>query len=111
MVFFEIREEVLLRRLTGRRVCPTCGAIYHLDYKPPREPGRCDVDGADADAAAGRYPSTVLHRLEVFHRWTEPLVDHYRRRGLFLTVNAERPVVDVYDRMREFVESRAGRPG
>ena len=49
----------------------------------------------------------MLHRLEVFHRWTEPLVDHYRRRGLFLTVNAERPVLEVYRGIREFAESRA----
>src|ERR1700737_4625741 len=45
VVSFEIREEVLLRRLTGRRVCPKCGAIYHLDHKPPRVPGPCDLDG------------------------------------------------------------------
>ena len=55
VVFFEIREEVLLRRLTGRRVCPTCGAIYHLDYKPPRVPGRVRPGRGGADSAQGRY--------------------------------------------------------
>jgi len=110
-VFFEIREDVLLRRLTGRRVCPTCGAIYHLDYKPPREPGVCDLDAKALIQRKDDAPSTVLRRLQVFHRWTAPLVDHYRGRGLFLTVNAERPVLEVYDSIREFAESRAGRPG
>ncbi|HLJ58917.1 MAG TPA: adenylate kinase [bacterium] len=109
VVWFEIREEVLLRRLTGRRVCPVCGAIYHLDYKPPRVAVRCDVEGAELVQRRDDARATVLHRLEVFHRWTAPLVDHYRSRGLFLTVNAERPVVDVYDEIREFVQSRAGR--
>lgn len=111
VVYFEIREEILLRRLTGRRVCPTCGSIYHLDYHPPREPGVCDVDGVALSQRKDDMLSTVLHRLEVFHRWTEPLVGHYRKHGLFLTVNAERPVPEVYESIREFARSRTARPG
>lgn len=110
VVYFEIREEVLLRRLTGRRVCPTCGAIYHLDYQPPKTAGQCDLDGTELIQRKDDTLSTVLHRLEVFHRWTEPLVDHYRRRGLFLTANAEGPVEEVYDSIHEFVKSRTARP-
>lgn len=110
VVFFEIREEVLLRRLTGRRVCPVCGAIYHLDHKPPRVPGRCDVEGAALVQRKDDAPDTVLHRLQVFRQWTAPLVDYYRARGIFLTVDAERPVSEVYDRIREFIQSR-GSPG
>ncbi len=109
VVFFEIREEVLLRRLTGRRVCPVCGAIYHLDYKPPRVPGRCDVEGAELVQRKDDAPDTVLHRLKVFRHWTAPLVDYYRARGLFLTVDAEKPVSDVHTRILEFVQSRAAR--
>lgn len=111
VVFFEIREEVLLRRLTGRRVCPVCGAIYHLDHKPPRVPGRCDVEGAKLVQRKDDAPDTVLHRLKVFRQWTAPLVDYYRARGIFLTVDAERPVADLYNRILEFVESRAAREG
>jgi adenylate kinase len=111
VVFFEIREEVLLRRLTGRRVCPVCGAIYHLDHKPPRVLGRCDVEGARLVQRKDDAPDTVLHRLKVFRQWTAPLVDYYRARGIFLTVDAERPVSDVYNRILEFVESRAAHEG
>ena len=107
VVSFEIREEVLLRRLTGRWVCPVCGAIYHLDHRPPRVPGRCDLDGADLVQRKDDAPDTVLHRLEVFRRWRAPLVDYYHARGLFLAVNAEGPVVDVYERILAFAESRA----
>jgi adenylate kinase len=109
VVSFEIREEVLLRRLTGRRVCPVCGSIYHLDHKPPRVAGRCDLDGAQLVQRKDDAPDTVLHRLQVFRQWTAPLVDHYRMRGLFLAVDAERPVADVHDRILQFVRSRAGR--
>ncbi len=111
VVFFEIREEVLLRRLTGRRVCPACGAIYHLDHKPPRVPGRCDLDGTALVQRKDDAPDTVLHRLQVFRQWTAPLVDYYRARGLFLSVNAEGSVSDVYRRILEFVQSRAAREG
>ncbi len=111
VVSFEIREEVLLRRLTGRRVCPTCGTNYHVDYKPPRTPGRCDLDGTELIQRRDDAPETVRHRLEVFRQWTAPLVGHYRDRGLFLTVNAEGNVESVYTRIREFVEARAGRGG
>jgi len=107
VVFFEIREAVLIRRLTGRRVCPRCGAIYHMDYKPPKAAGRCDLDGTELIQRRDDEPETVLHRLEVFRQWTAPLVDYYRHRGLFLTVNAEGNVEDVYARIREFVETRA----
>jgi adenylate kinase len=109
VVSFEIREEILLRRLTGRRVCPKCGAIYHLDHKPPRLPGRCDVDGTELVQRKDDAPDTVLHRLQVFRQWTAPLVDHYRHRGLYLAVDAERSVEEVHDRILAFVRSRAGR--
>ncbi len=109
VVSFEIREEVLLRRLTGRRVCPACGTIYHLDYKPPRTAGRCDQDGTELIQRRDDAPDTVLHRLKVFRQWTAPLVDRYRGRGVFLAVNAEGHVEDVYTLIREFVQSRAGR--
>lgn len=111
VVFFEIREEVLLRRLTGRRVCPACGAIYHLDHKPPRVPGRCDLDGTALVQRKDDAPDTVLHRLQVFRQWTAPLVGYYKARGLFLSVNAEGSVSDVYRRILEFVQSRAAREG
>jgi len=109
VVSFEIREVVLLRRLTGRRVCPVCGSIYHLDYKPPRVAGHCDLDGADLVQRKDDAPDTVLHRLRVFRQWTAPLVEYYRTRGLFLAVDAERPVADVHERILEFVRSRTGR--
>jgi adenylate kinase len=109
VVFFEIREEVLLRRLTGRRVCPTCGAIYHIDHKPPKVAGRCDLDGSELIQRKDDTLSTALHRLEVFGRWTGPLVEHYRKRGVFLGVNAERPELEVYQSIREFAEARTVR--
>jgi adenylate kinase len=109
VIYFEVPEEVVLRRITGRRVCPTCGANYHVEYQPPREPGRCDNDGTDLIQRRDDAPETIRHRLQVFRRWTAPLVDHYRNRGMFLAVNAQGTAEEVYERIQEFLAARAGR--
>jgi adenylate kinase len=109
VIFFEIPEDVVLRRITGRRVCPACGANYHVEYQPPREPGRCDNDGTELIQRRDDAPETIRHRLQVFRRWTAPLVDHYRNRGMFLAVNAQGTAEEVYERIQEFLAARAGR--
>jgi adenylate kinase len=109
VIFFEVPEEVVLRRITGRRVCPACGANYHVEYQPPRVPGRCDNDETELIQRRDDAPETVRHRLQVFRRWTAPLVDHYRTRGVFLAVNAQGTAEEVYDRIHEFLAARAGR--
>lgn len=109
VIFFEIPEEVVVRRITGRRICPTCGANYHVEYHAPREPGRCDLDGSELIQRRDDAPETVNRRLEVFRRWTAPLVDHYRNRGVFLAVNARGTAEEVYERISEFVAARGGR--
>ena len=109
VVYFEIPEEVVIRRITGRRVCPACGANYHVEYQPPRVPGRCDIDGTELIQRRDDAPETVRRRLEVFRRWTAPLVDHYRTRGIFLVVNAQGTAEEVYGRIQEFVAAREGR--
>ncbi len=110
VVYFEIGEDILLRRLTGRRLCPICGAIYHVDYRPPRSAGRCDLDGAELVARRDDAPDTALHRFRVYRAQTAPLIDHYRRRGLLLSVNAERPAEELYDMIWGSVRSRPATP-
>jgi adenylate kinase len=107
VVYFEVREEILLRRLTGRRICPVCGTTYHVDANPPKVEGRCDLDGAQLIQRPDDAPDKVRHRLEVFRQWTYPLIDYYRKHGVFLTVNGEGSVEDVYARIRDFATARA----
>ncbi|HKX18076.1 MAG TPA: adenylate kinase [bacterium] len=108
VIFFEIPEEVVVRRITGRRICPKCGTNYHVEYKAPRDPGCCDLDGTELIQRRDDAPETVTRRLEVFRRWTAPLVDHYRNRGVFLAVNAQGTAEEVYERISEFVAARTG---
>jgi adenylate kinase len=91
----EVDEEELIRRLSGRRVCPRCQRSYHLVSQPPREPGRCDVDGTLLEQRADDFPDAIRQRLSLYHRRTEPVLDYYRDRGLLHPIPADRPVAEV----------------
>ena len=79
----EIRPE---KHMSGRRVCEHCGASYHLVAVPPKVPGVCDSCGGKLIQRHDDEPETVKHRLEVYHKETEPLKDFYAERGLLRSV-------------------------
>jgi adenylate kinase len=89
VMYFEVSEPELLRRLTGRRLCRQCQAAYHLVSAPPRRPGVCDRCGGELYQRQDDSEATVRHRLEVYARQTTPLLDYYRGRGLLTTINGE----------------------
>jgi adenylate kinase len=89
VVLFDIAEADLLRRLTGRRVCRSCGRNYHLAFSPAAVPGRCDACGGELIQRTDDQEDTVRRRLAVYDRDTRPVVEHYRRRGLVQTIAAE----------------------
>ena len=72
----------MIRRLSGRRVCPQCGASYHLVSHPPRVPGRCDRDGAPLEQRQDDETAAIRERLWLYGQRTEPVLDFYRDRGL-----------------------------
>src|SRR5579875_822024 len=90
-----VDDDVLVRRSTGRRVCPRCGATYHVDSRPPRQPGRCDACGAALVQRDDDSEATVRRRLAVYHEQTEPLVAYYRDQGKLRDVDGQRSVEEV----------------
>lgn len=106
VVFFQARRETIIRRLTGRRVCRAAGHIYHVEYHPPLVEGRCDVDGSELYQRDDDSEETVRHRLEVYHRETEPLVDYYRARGILEIIDAESDIEEMYQRLMEIIRGR-----
>lgn len=108
VLYFEIGDEAIVQRLAGRWVCAQAGHIYHLKFSPPRTPGRCDIDGSELVQRADDRPETVRHRLEVYHRETRPVVDFYRRRGLFDVIDATGEIEDVYRALRRAIDARVG---
>ncbi|HEY8393776.1 MAG TPA: adenylate kinase [Thermaerobacter sp.] len=100
VLYFDVPDEVVVERLSGRRVCPECGATYHIRFDPPRESGRCDRCGAALVQRHDDREETVRERLAVYRRQTEPLVDYYRRAGLLKRVAADRPIQEVEAEIR-----------
>ena len=82
----EIADEVIAARLTGRRTCHACGATYHVVTAPPKSEGVCDKCGGALEQRKDDLPETVQHRLEVYHRETEPLKGFYQAKGVLLSV-------------------------
>jgi len=86
VVLFQIADEDLVARLTGRRVCRSCGRNYHVTLSPPRAPGRCDACGGELYQRTDDEEATVRRRQAVYARDTRPLVDYYQRRGLLTAI-------------------------
>jgi adenylate kinase len=84
----KVQREILLRRLTGRRVCRACGAVYHLTTRPSEKNGICDIDGGELYQRADDSESTILNRLEVYEKQTAPLIAYYRQQGLIRDIEA-----------------------
>jgi adenylate kinase len=83
-----VDRSILLRRLTGRRVCKTCGAIYHIINKLPAKEGLCDLDGGELYQRADDCEATILNRLDVYEKQTAPLIAYYREKGLLRDIEA-----------------------
>lgn len=81
VVVLQADDEVLVKRLAGRRSCPQCGSVYNVHFNPPETDGRCDRCGADLSHRADDQPETVRTRLEVYRKLTEPLIDFYEQSG------------------------------
>jgi adenylate kinase len=105
VVSLDLPAEVLVHRLAGRRICPVCKSVYHVETQPPAVPDRCDRDGATLEQRPDDRPEAVRTRLRVFAEQTAPLVEHYRRAGLLRVVDARGPPGEVGARIRAAVEA------
>ena len=94
VISIEVADEAIVERMSGRRVCPDCGASYHLSYKPSKDGIHCDSCGAALVTRKDDLPEVVLDRLHVYHEMTEPLKDYYARTGKLKTVIGQVEVAD-----------------
>ena len=99
----DVPDETIVERAVGRIVCPVCDAIYHLTSKPPRVMGICDNCRSQLQVRADDQPSTVRHRLAVYHRITHPVLEFYRERGLLRSVAGTGSREEVGKSVRAFV--------
>lgn len=86
-LLLDVPDDIVVRRISGRRVCPACGAGFNVDSMPPKSPGLCDACGATLITRKDDTPETVRHRLEVYAAQTFPLIEYYRSAGQLITID------------------------
>lgn len=96
VVFLEVPSETLFRRLTGRRVCKNCGTVFHVDSKPPKKDGVCDVCGGPVIQRNDDKAEVIENRLATYAKSTAPLKDYYGKKGLLVEMNGDRAPEQVF---------------
>jgi adenylate kinase len=104
VLLIEVPDDVVVRRLAGRRVCvKNPSHIYHLDFDPPKHEGVCDQDGSRLIQRDDDREETIRRRLDVYHSQTEPLIAYYDARGLLRRFDGTRSAEEVHDHIRATV--------
>ena len=91
-----VHKNTLMQRLTGRRLCPVCGEIYNVYFKPPKQEGVCDVEGAALTQRVDDNEEKVGTRLQAYLESTTPLFDYYGQTGRLVVIDGERPVEEIF---------------
>jgi adenylate kinase len=104
---YDLPLEQVVARLSGRRTCPGCKAVFHIEARPPRVPGVCDHCGGKLYQREDDRPESIRVRMEAYERSTSPLADFYRRRNLLVSIPAEGSPEDIFQRTLHALEARA----
>jgi adenylate kinase len=107
VVDIEVADDIITARMSGRRVCPKCGAPYHTESLKPKKEGICDKCGTELQQRKDDKPETVADRLKVYHEQTEPLKDFYAKRGTLKEVDGLGSVDEITKRVKDALEANA----
>ncbi len=107
VVDIEVADDIITARMSGRRVCPKCGAPYHTESLKPKREGICDKCGTELQQRKDDKPETVADRLKVYHEQTEPLKDFYAKRGTLKEVDGLGSVDEITKRVKDALEANA----
>ncbi len=103
VLFFDVPDEVIIDRLSGRRVCSKCGAVYHVKYNPPKVEGVCDLCGGILVQRDDDKEEVVKKRLEVYRKQTQPLIEFYQERGIIYKLDAGKGVEELFEEVKGLV--------
>ena len=107
VVSIEIADDVIEKRMTGRRVCPGCGASYHIANNPPKTEGICDACGGQLIIREDDAPETVRHRLAVYHEMTEVLKTYYAQQGKLRIIQGDQSIQNTNRDILEAIGAKA----
>jgi len=97
VIYIDVNKDLLMERLTGRRICKNCGSTYHLIFNPPKSPGKCDRCGGELYQRADDNAETVQNRLDVNLKQTKPLIDFYSEKGYLKKIDGTQEIQKVFE--------------
>lgn len=97
----EVDDEELIKRLTGRRTCMTCGEPYHVIFNPPKVDGRCDRCGGELYQRDDDKEETIRNRISTYHRQTAPLIAYYSEKGLLRSIDGSGSPKEIFERINK----------
>lgn len=103
----EASDELIIKRMAGRRTCPACGAIYHIVTLPPKTDGICDRCGADLIQRKDDNEETVKNRLKIYHEVTEPLISYYKKEGILEEIDGAEELDKVFEKVKRIIHKRS----
>ncbi len=106
VIALQVELKDLEERITGRRICPKCGAIYHIKNKPSKVEGICDECGSELQQRKDDTIEQLTVRMQEYEKSTKPVIDFYRERGVVADIDAGRPANEVFASVKEAIESK-----
>ena len=107
VINLEVGEDVLMKRLTGRRVCKKCGASFHVVNMPPKQEGICDVCGGELIQRPDDNEETAANRIAVYNDQTKPLIDYYEKAGIIANIDGSKPLEESFASVSKALDDTA----
>lgn len=104
VICFDVDDETIVDRMSGRRSCPKCGKMYHIKYNPPKSEGVCDDCEETLIQRADDNEETVLNRLKVYHETTAPVIDFYENKGILMRTNGVGDINEIFNNVTKALE-------
>jgi len=101
----DVPDERIVARMAGRRACPECSTIYHIEFNPPQQEGLCDACKQSLVLRDDDKPDTVGKRLKVYHNQTQPLIEYYRNENILVTVDGTKNMNEVFADITKVLEA------
>jgi adenylate kinase len=101
VIYLSIKDEEIIKRISGRRICPNCGAVYNIYFNPPKFDNKCDLCGVELIYREDDKEEVVRERINVYKKETHPLINYFKEKGLLEEVEASGTVKEVQNRIQE----------
>ena len=105
VVLLDLKDDIIVQRMGGRRVLPDSGRVYHIEYNPPKVDNKDDITGEDLIIRPDDQEDTVRKRLDVYHEQTAPLISYYNEKSILNKINAEGNIETIKTRVKEVIDN------